>query len=34
MAVLGAVKEAVLAGELDAQIEKGIGSLRDGFKKT
>lgn len=34
VAVLEAVKEAVRAGELDAQIEQGSGSLRDGFKKT
>ena len=30
---LGTVKTAVLAGELDAEIEKASGALRSGFKK-
>ena len=30
---LTAVKSAVLAGELDAEIEKASGALRSGFKK-
>lgn len=33
VAALGAVKEAVHAGELDAQIEQASGSLRAGFVK-
>lgn len=33
VAALEAVKEAVQAGELDAQIEQVSGSLRDGFAK-
>lgn len=33
VAALEAVKEAVLAGDLDAQIEQASGSLRDGFAK-
>jgi len=33
VAALEAVKQAVQAGELDAQIEQASGSLRDGFKK-
>jgi hypothetical protein len=35
VAALGAVKDAVHAGELDAQIEQASGVLRAGFvKKT
>ena len=30
---LTTVKQAVLAGELDAEIEKASGALRSGFKK-
>ena len=30
---LAAIKQAVLAGELDAQIEAASGQLRAGFKK-
>lgn len=30
---LNAVKQAVLAGELDAEIEKASGALRSGFKR-
>jgi len=30
---LEAVKDAVMAGELDAQIEQASGSLRAGFAK-
>ena len=30
---LGMVKSAVLAGELDAEIEKASGALRSGFGK-
>jgi len=30
---LTTVKNAVLAGELDAEIEKASGALRSGFKK-
>lgn len=33
VAALEAVKEAVVAGELDAQIEQASGSLRAGFAK-
>ena len=33
IAALEAVKEAVQAGELDAQIEQASGSLRAGFAK-
>jgi hypothetical protein len=33
VAVLTAVKEAVVGGELDAQIEQASGSLRAGFAK-
>jgi hypothetical protein len=33
VAALEAVKDAVQAGELDAQIEQASGVLRDGFKK-
>ena len=33
VAALGAVKEAVHAGELDAQIEQASGALRAGFVK-
>lgn len=33
VAALEAVKEAVTAGELDAQIEQASGALRDGFAK-
>ena len=33
VAALGAVKEAVQAGELDAQIEQASGALRAGFAK-
>jgi len=33
VAALGAVKDAVHAGELDAQIEQASGSLRAGFTK-
>ena len=33
LAALEAVKEAVVAGELDAQIEQASGSLRAGFAK-
>jgi len=33
VAALGAVKDAVHAGELDAQIEQASGSLRAGFAK-
>ena len=31
---LSTVKSAVLAGELDAEIEKASGALRSGFKRT
>ena len=31
---LGTVKSAVLAGELDAEIEKASGALRSGFKRS
>ena len=33
LAALEAVKEAVVAGELDRQIEQASGSLRAGFAK-
>ena len=33
VAVLGKLKDAVLAGELDAQIEAASGALRAGFGK-
>ena len=33
VAALDALKEGVLAGELDAQIEQASGSLRAGFAK-
>ena len=31
---LNKVKSAVLAGELDAEIEKASGALRSGFKRS